>query len=142
MPKLIFTQPEFAEQFFQLPDGQFTVGRSGQNHIILQEDSVSGRHAELLIYGPEVIVRELESRNGTFVNNVRIQTQSGVKHGQTIRFGRVEVRLELATNPCDSRTEITAVFDHRRILKEEAAAPQQPTKLPATFTPSPPSSTA
>jgi pSer/pThr/pTyr-binding forkhead associated (FHA) protein len=133
MVKLIFTQPPFANQSCLLNDGTFTVGRSRRNQVIIDEDSVSSEHGQLLVYGPEVIVRERGSKNGTFVNGVRVQAQSGVKHGQIIRFGRVEVRLELEP-VSDVETSVTALDSLRRLIRHEVNAPE-PTKLPITFAP-------
>ena len=138
MPKLLFTQPEFAQQVCQLPDGAFAVGRSRSNQIILEEASVSSEHAELLVHGNEVIVRERGSRNGTFVGGVRVKAQTGVKHGQSIRFGRVEVRLELEPSEMEDATSVTAVTSFRRFLREAATPAPEPPKFPLTFVPQPP----
>jgi predicted component of type VI protein secretion system len=136
MPKLTFTQPEFASQVCHLSDGNFTVGRSRQNQIILDDDSVSSDHGELLVHGNEVIVRERGSRNGTFLDGARIQAQSGVKHGQKIRFGRVELRLELDAIESEHATDITALPAFRRFLSEEATPAEAPaTTFPVTFAP-------
>ena len=72
MPKLVFTQPEFAGQSCGLRDGIITIGRSRRNEIIIEENSVSSDHGDLLVHNQEVIVRERGSRNGIFVNGVRV----------------------------------------------------------------------
>ncbi len=96
---------------------------------------MSAEHGELLVSGREVIVREKGSRNGIFVDGVRVQAQSGVKHHQTIRFGRVEVRLELEQLPYEQSTVLTALDVYRQCLAEAAVPAPEPTKLPVTFTP-------
>ena len=73
MPTFIFTQPEYNQMCFELPDGRFSVGRSRRNQIIIDDTSVSKEHAELLIYGSEVIVRECGSQNGTYVGGARLE---------------------------------------------------------------------
>ena len=138
MPKLIFTQPEFAGQSCELKDGTIKIGRSRRNDIIIEDDSVSDEHGELLVYGREVIVRERGSRNGIFVNGLRVQAQSGVKHGQTIRFGRVELRLELELIQNESSSDITAVIALRRFRSEAATPGTAAPKFPATFAPQKP----
>jgi len=140
MPKLVFTQPEFAGQSCGLRDGIITIGRSRRNEIIIEENSVSSDHGDLLVHNQEVIVRERGSRNGIFVNGVRIQAQSGVTHGQTIRFGRVEVRLDLEPVPDENATDITAMHASRRLRGKGAApAPAMP-GFPARFLPQRPAS--
>lgn len=135
MPKLIFTQPEFNQAFMELPDGKYSVGRSRQNQIIIEDASVSGKHAELLVHGDEIIVRECGSRNGVFVGSLRIEAQSGVKHGQKIRFGHVELLLELGPPQYDDSTNISAVSSIGRIHSLAAAPSPTPPQFPIRFTP-------
>jgi pSer/pThr/pTyr-binding forkhead associated (FHA) protein len=137
MPKLMILNPEFGPQSCELPDGKVTVGRNSRNMLVISDNSVSSDHAELLVEGNEVIVRELHSRNGTFVNGVRVQTQSGVLHGQTIRFGKVDLRLDLgeeADETSDAST-VTAVFAMRDIKKQADRARPVAATFKVTFTP-------
>jgi predicted component of type VI protein secretion system len=106
--RLVFTQPEFDGQWCELMEGKMTVGRSSKNDIVIRDESVSAEHCEVMVNWNEVIVRERGSHNGTFVNEVRVPAQSGVKHGQTIRFGRVVARLELDGNFENTATDMTA----------------------------------
>jgi hypothetical protein len=92
-----------------------------------------------LVFGPEVIVKDLESRNGVFVDDIRVQVQKGVKHGQIIRFGGIEARLKLHENLHDGSSVYSAMEDLSRFEsqkradeKGEGASPQsyilEPTK--------------
>ena len=54
MPKLIFTQPEFAAQTCELPEGTTTVGRGPRNTLVIRDDTVSADHCELLVSWNEV----------------------------------------------------------------------------------------
>lgn len=76
----------------RLAEGRLLVGRSVQADIYLDDRSVSRRHAELIVQGGEVIVRDLYSRNGTYVDDVNV-VQSVVRPPQRIRFGTVEFVL-------------------------------------------------
>jgi len=60
------------------------------------EPSVSGRHCEILLRGNEVVVRDLKSTNGTFIQGERI-TEAILKLGQILRLGRVDLRLKVST---------------------------------------------
>ena len=135
MPKLIFTQPEFSRKFLELPDGTFSVGRSRRNQIIIEDASVSKEHAELLVHGNEIIVRERGSQNGIFVSGVRIKAQSGVKHGEQIRFGRVELRLELGPLEFAESTNISAVAYLARMPERATGASRTATQFPVRFIP-------
>jgi hypothetical protein len=135
MPRFTFTQPEFGQKSLDLPDGAFSVGRSRGNQIIIEDASVSKEHAELLVYGNEIIVRERGSRNGIFVSGVRIEAQSAVKHGEKIRFGRVELLLALETPEVEGPTEITTLACFARIKEEATALSGTPLQFPVRFSP-------
>jgi EAL domain-containing protein (putative c-di-GMP-specific phosphodiesterase class I) len=70
----------------------FRVGRRTGLQLTLQDTSVSREHAEFYLDGDGLRLRDLESRNGTFVNRKRIQDQA-VGDGDIIHFGEVEFRL-------------------------------------------------
>jgi len=69
----------------------FFVGRNPMNDLCLDDNSVSQRHAEMSIEGETVIVRDLGSTNGTFVNSKKISSVI-LKTGDTISFGIVSFR--------------------------------------------------
>jgi hypothetical protein len=68
------------------------VGRSGESSIIISDKSLSRNHALLNVTLEGVTVEDLGSRNGTYVNNIRIE-KNEVKPGDAIRFGSVEFKL-------------------------------------------------
>jgi uncharacterized protein involved in exopolysaccharide biosynthesis/Mrp family chromosome partitioning ATPase len=77
----------------QLNGVKTTVGRLPENLLVVDEGSVSLHHCEIYSRNGEVIVKDLGSTNGTFVNGERIVEMS-IKAGQTLRFGNVEFRVE------------------------------------------------
>src|SRR2546426_12814947 len=127
MAKLIFTDDRFSGQVYELVLEKTLVGRGQENVLVIRDGSLSSRHCEILVHGPEVIVRDLGSRNGTFVDGVRLQNQqSQLKSGQKVRFGSVEARLEL--DPIDTPAEDTfetAIYLHKQILREQRQAKQR-----------------
>lgn len=135
MPRLILTNPEFNSQSCELPDGTWSVGRTRQSHLVIQDDSVSADHCELLVHGSEVIVREHGSRNGTFVDGVRVKAQSGVCHGQRLRFGRVEGIIEIDPPTDEDATGFTAHDDYRRIMHRGPSPATHATPFPIIFAP-------
>lgn len=128
MAKLIFNGEHFAGQVYELTLEKTTVGRGDGNILVIHHPSVSLMHCEILVHGPEVIVRDLGSANGTFVNRVRHHHQQfQLKSGQVVRFGPVEARLEL--NPSDDdyvASDITAVHEHARVLRDQRREQQRP----------------
>lgn len=72
---------------------EFTVGRAGDNDFQLGDDYASSRHARLFRRGSDWFVEDLDSRNGTFVNGVRIDQPERVTVGMDMKMGRTIVRL-------------------------------------------------
>ena len=65
-----------------------SLGRRAGNGIVVQDPSVSGRHAEFAFDDQGVTVRDLGSTNGTRVGDERISEQR-LAHGDTLHFGNV-----------------------------------------------------
>lgn len=66
---------------------EITLGRAATNHILLEDNSVSRSHAVLEADGEGFKVRDIGSRNGTFVNDQKIQGEVPLKHLDTIKVG-------------------------------------------------------
>ncbi|AHK80606.1 hypothetical protein M911_04375 [Ectothiorhodospira haloalkaliphila] len=79
---------------FPLSEGTTTIGRKPDNLICLQDRTVSGHHARLRLYREEVILQDLDSTNGTYVNRERIQ-EKALKDGDFILIGNWRLRLQL-----------------------------------------------
>ena len=75
-----------------------TVGRVEDNTFQIAEPSVSSHHCEVLMRGNDVVVKDLNSTNGTFINGDRI-TEAPLKPGQILRLGQIEMRLETDAPP-------------------------------------------
>jgi len=77
---------------FNLRGGLNTVGRNPTNDIVIHEASVSSFHAEITIDERGVTVRDLQSTNGTFIDDEPI-TEKEIRSGQVAQFGTVALRL-------------------------------------------------
>jgi len=128
MPKLVFIDRNFAGRVYPLTIEKTTVGRSDENVLVIRDSSLSARHCEILVNGTEVIVRDLGSRNGTVVDGRMLRNQqSAVKNGQIVRFGLVDARVEIeAAAWSDETNPETAVFDHRRVMRDQRRAQKNP----------------
>ncbi|MDW8244858.1 MAG: HD domain-containing protein, partial [Thermogemmata sp.] len=78
------------------------VGRLASLEIVLEDSSVSRRHAEIHV-GPEGwFVRDLESTNGTYVNGVRIgPLEQPLRPRDIVQFGKVALLVELSEESAD-----------------------------------------
>lgn len=95
MAKLVVVSPALAGLLHELPGGWVTIGRAHVNTFQIVESSISGRHCEVRLHGDELVVRDLLSTNGTFIQDKKI-SEAVLKPGQTLRLGNVELRLELS----------------------------------------------
>ena len=77
----------------ELSADKTTIGRVEDNTFQIAEPSVSSHHCEVLQRGAEVVVRDLNSTNGTFINGEKV-TEAVLKPGQVLRLGQIEIRLE------------------------------------------------
>ncbi len=93
MPRLVLLTEGFTGRSFELKTERSTVGRLDDNSFQIPAPSVSSHHCELLLKGGEVIVKDLDSTNGTFINGEQV-SEASLPVGQTVRFGSVEARLE------------------------------------------------
>lgn len=134
MARLIFIDDKFSGQTYDLKREKTLIGRGDQNHLIIPDSSVSAQHCMILANGPEVLLCELDSSNGTYVDGNRVAKQTQIKSGQTLRIGSVLARLELGANDEFTDTEeMTAVLGYRRAMQNapSSKAPQEapPTRL-------------
>lgn len=84
-----------AEQSFELPQsGRYRIGRSSHCDLQLNDPSVSEQHCELYLDPLMVMVTDLGSTNGTFVDGQPVQKQE-LGDGQVILVGAYSMRLEL-----------------------------------------------
>lgn len=93
MAKLVILTQGLTGRSHELNVDRTTVGRVEDNMFQIAEPSVSSHHCEILMQGGEVLIRDLNSTNGTFINGNKI-TESVLKPGQTLRLGNVELKLE------------------------------------------------
>jgi pSer/pThr/pTyr-binding forkhead associated (FHA) protein len=93
MAKLVVFSAGLAGSSHELKVDKTTIGRVDDNTFPIAEASVSSHHCEVLVRGSDVMVKDLNSTNGTFINGEKI-TESILKPGQTLRLGQVEMRLE------------------------------------------------
>ncbi|MEP6603045.1 MAG: FHA domain-containing protein [Spartobacteria bacterium] len=88
MPKLVISVTPH-----ELVDELVTLGRAPDNLIVIDDSSVSGRHAQLERAGDVYRLKDLDSTNGTRVNGVPV-TETVLRFDDRIRLGGVEARFE------------------------------------------------
>src|SRR2546423_6716962 len=93
MAKLVLLSAGMAGRSHELKVDKTTIGRVEDNTFPIIEPSVSSHHCEILLRGSDIVVHDLNSTNGTFINGEKV-TESVLKPGQVLRLGQIEMRLE------------------------------------------------
>jgi|SRR5436190_4492918 len=93
MAKLVLLSAGMTGRTHELKVDKTTIGRVEDNTFQIAEPSVSSHHCEVLLKGSDVVVQDLNSTNGTYINGEKV-TESVLKPGQTLRLGQIEMRLE------------------------------------------------
>ena len=93
MAKLVVLSVGMTGRTQELKAEKTTIGRVEDNTFQIAEPSVSSHHCEVLLRGKDVVVRDLNSTNGSYINGEKI-TESVMKPGQILRLGQIEMRLE------------------------------------------------
>lgn len=108
--------------------GVVTIGRDPDCDWSIEEYVISRRHARIERRGEQIILHDLQSKNGTFVNNEPVTGECAIRDGDRLAFGTV---VGLFRNPSD--IDVEAVKAH-----VASNAPQSralvPTALPAQKT--------
>jgi FHA domain len=119
----------------ELADGEeLTIGREDCDVTLADDDEISRRHAAVrALPGGGAEVRDLGSRNGTFVDGERIEDARELSGGETIRVGKTEIGVEVPS----SDPGATRVSDSPAGAPTVVGAPAPPPAEPAPPTPPP-----
>jgi serine/threonine protein kinase len=82
---LVHVKPE-ANEMHAINGDNVMVGRDRTCSIVLTHPAVSRRHARITLSGLTPILEDLQSANGTYVNNTRVE-RATLKAGDVVRFG-------------------------------------------------------
>lgn len=135
----LFVYPKKGEAFtLPLKQERISIGRSPDNDISIVDPYSSGQHA--FIYPSEggYVVRDNKSKNGTFVNGVKITAETELKKGDEVLVGSTRIvfdkelvaDVEVTESP-SSATNINTIMDLKEILKKSDVE----TTMKATPTP-------
>jgi hypothetical protein len=106
-----------------------TIGREGCD-ITLGDPDVSRRHAEIQISNGDIVINDLGSTNGTFVNGERIDQPRPLRDGDEVRIGAVVWRLRAPAGA----TRLAGTVDPADVA---AATPSQATTVRPAAAPAP-----
>lgn len=80
----------------ELPEGESVVGRSRTCAVHIPESTVSRQHAKLVVAAAgKVVVRDLGSSNGTFVNGEKVEGERAIANGDRVTVGEADVVVRI-----------------------------------------------
>lgn len=124
--------PELGRQF-EVNGEAIEIGRADNATIRVESDAVSRRHARVQQFGERVLIADLDSTNGTYVNDARVRSTQ-LREGDQIRVGKVVLKYTECAIEASYHDEIfnrasvdalTGAFNRRyftEVLQKEVGA--------------------
>jgi phosphoserine phosphatase RsbU/P len=94
MPSLVFLAGPIAGRRYKLADGEYVIGRRSDCQIFVPDMRVSRQHARLWKDNESWALEDLGSNNGTFVNGVKVQQATTLRHDDEIVIANNRIRVE------------------------------------------------
>ena len=111
---------------FQLPEGaSLTIGRREDNDVVIEDPAVSGHHAKIESLGERFVLIDLQSKNGSFVNEQLVNSH-WLRNGDMINIGdhslifiedEQKTRPEKRTDKFDDTLVMNSTDHRRRMIK-------------------------
>ncbi len=108
-----------SEQLFSFSE-EAVLGRGAAADVSIPDPSISRRHALARLEGKTVVLEDLGSANGTYLNGSPVKSATRAEHGDTIRVGAVDLELRIEEggteeigDPVATPTEILKAEDLR-----------------------------
>lgn len=125
-PSFVVIQGDLIGRVFKLKDDKTLIGRHPSCQIPIQHRAVSSQHAAVRRAKNSIVIEDLKSTNGTFVNQAKITTSVTLKTGDLVRLGGTVLKYvdsELDVDFSESlhnqmtRDALTGVFNRGYVLK-------------------------
>ncbi|MCH9650526.1 MAG: FHA domain-containing protein [Deltaproteobacteria bacterium] len=123
----------------ELVEGETLAGRSRSCQLVLKDPSVSRSHALIRTQGDEVLLRDLSSSNGTFVNGDQVEGERVLRVGDKVTLGETHFSL-VSIDSTDEYSfadvlaeaeQADALAEFGEPIQETLQGPQDPVAAPA-----------
>ena len=118
--QLLVVRGRSASEIIKLEEGVTIVGRHDECHLKIKSSQVSRQHCHLFEKKGLLLVKDLGSANGTYVNGKRVKEQQVLEPGDELTIGDVQLRVEKIGQPT------TAAPQSRATSKVETAIVSSP----------------
>ena len=95
---------EAAPQVFHFVEGDVVIGRDPDCECVLNDETISARHARFAYHHRQWWLEDLGSRNGTGLNGAPLTTPTILMHGDTVKCGKTTLRVLLEGEPALNHT--------------------------------------
>jgi len=118
-----YTDPDGKVTDLELSDKPITIGRSPDADIITLDERASRMHCGIRIWDGEYYIKDLKSKNGTFLNNQRVE-MAKIKPGDKVRLGNTLLHVDdkkapgTATSMDSVQNEMNEGKGYKTILRE------------------------
>ncbi len=130
--RLKYTKKDGTQMEFELSERPITIGRSPEADVVILDEKASRIHCGIRLWDGEFYVKDLKSRNGTYVNDQRVDVAK-LKSGDRIRVGSILFSFEQDPNKTtgvalqEMEEEMAQGKGYSTILKEIVGGLEQPT---------------
>ncbi|MHC4601670.1 MAG: FHA domain-containing protein, partial [Planctomycetota bacterium] len=118
---------------YHIPEGNMIVGRDRKVDIAIFDHNISRHHITVVRRDVQVMIRDLGSRNGTFVNNTRV-TESELKPGDILRLGNLSLFFDDGSPGLEIPSDLEGHMAQRLTEKVDDT---NPTPVDGTLAPPP-----
>src|SRR4249920_1625009 len=102
----------------KIPTPKCVIGREKGVDLQINNDAISRKHCVIVTTENEVVVRDLNSRNGTFVNEERVASEAVLLHGDTLRVGTKQ--FEMLIEQSASKAKRSKIADIKEAVARTA----------------------
>jgi pSer/pThr/pTyr-binding forkhead associated (FHA) protein len=130
--RLKYTKKDGTQMEFELSERPITIGRSPEADVVILDEKASRIHCGIRLWDGEFYVKDLKSRNGTYVNDQRVDVAK-LKSGDRIRVGSILFSFDQDPNKStgvalqEMEEEMAQGKGYSTILQEIVGGLEQPT---------------
>ncbi len=113
-PRLAAISGKLKGAIFTISEDEVVIGRETAANLCIADASVSRRHSRVEKNGERFVITDLESLNGTFINDVPVKTRT-LEHGDRVRIGESQFLFLLHDGDLNSQSS-QVQMDDRQML--------------------------
>ena len=91
--RLVITSGSKEGLEIDLPAEQLTIGRSSESGLVIRDDYTSTHHARLMLWNEQLVIQDLDSTNGTFLDGARVIVPTQCRSDTPVKIGTTSFEL-------------------------------------------------